>query len=632
MSNNQGVLGLDYSKPLDIENLPATLRNSMPSDPSRDWPGAPPFGGEDLVPHIYTTSGYVGSAARTYPIEDECLRNSWENSERMRTCLAIRESLEARYRAVSGLKWHIQPEDDSDKHEVELCNQLTKIVNRIPHFLDMKMWLMEALFTGRAAVFNNFKSIRVKDNRYIGIGDWEPRHGDKLMFRYGDGTQDYQKGQLGIRVHATWAVANKRIRENVRSHISPTQYGLVYFLDQDERDTVVVHRHMIEDGPFQDPRALGRINGVGIRDRIYWTWFAMVGMEVDLLTFLGRSALGVRLWRCPSGSPEWKKRIEEAAKSAQQNGYTDIIFPVEPNEFANLYGVEQLEPGMGGAQMLGQLIQDYYMTRIKRYILGQTSTSESAASGMGSGVAEAHLATFADIVTYDATKLSETITTDLIRPLIKKNFPEMIGHYPKFVLDTENADASRLMMMLQQAWAMGAEINKDDLYGIMGSKKPTPSDTVLKNPQILLAELQVKQAEQQMELASQMQTQQAAAQQQGGPVEQQAGQPSQGGHGSIADAQEQSPPDGQQQPGEQQQPQAEVQQDQMPDSLAETHRVDSSPVQAQLDSPSKEADPNTESTVPGSHNESPTDTMVLVRRLITPRFLKEVKEQILQLA
>ena len=131
MIANHFSAGIDFNRPLDLDNIPASLRNAMPSDPARDWKGAPPFFGEDLVPHLYSTSGYVGSAARTYPIEDECTRNSVENSERMRTEPAIRECIEARQRAVAGLKWHLQPEDEKNKKELTLCTEMTKILNRI---------------------------------------------------------------------------------------------------------------------------------------------------------------------------------------------------------------------------------------------------------------------------------------------------------------------------------------------------------------------------------------------------------------------------------------------------------------------------------------------------------------------
>lgn len=603
-----GAPVLDFTRPIDIENMPASLRLSMPSDPARIWPGAPPFFGEELVPHIYTTAGYVGSAARAYPIEDECLRNSTENSERMRTEPAIRECIEARQRAVSGLTWHLQAEDDSDPRQRMLVDQCTKVLRRTSNFLDMRMWLMEAIWLGRSAVFNYYKSMPVGHNRYQCISDWEPRHGDKLMFRYSDGTTDYKRGQLGIRVHATWAMKNLPAHEKNRAMIEATQYGLVRWFDDDERSVVVVHKHMLEDGPWQDPRALGRINGVGIRDRIYYTWLAMTAVETDLLTFLSRAALGVRLWRYPSGNPEWKKNVESAAKAAMQNNMADILFPVEPNEFSNQYGVEQLEPGLGGAQMLVELIEQYYLHRIKRYILGQTSTSESGATGMGSGIAEAHLATFADIITYDATKLSETITRELVQPLIARNWPEMAGCWVQFILNTENADAQRLLQMNQIGWSLGLPIAADQLYTIMGAKKPTASDHVLINPQIALGELQLKQGVQQMQMAEmQMKAQQASMPSQPNAEPKPIPTNAPGAEGTPISS-----------PTEQPVTPEPVSKADLPDSMSAKHRVDGPIVAA---SPSEQV-----------VNQQPqSGTLSHASRLLTPQWIAGIKDQIARL-
>jgi hypothetical protein len=620
MNSDNITPGLDLSRPIDLENLPASIRNAMPSDPARDWDGAPPFFGQDLVPHIYTSSGYVGSSARAYPIEDECTRSSPENSERMRTEPAIRECIEARQRAVAGLKWHLQPEDEKNPREKKLCDEMTKILKRTPWFFDMRMWLMEAIWLGKAAVFNNYCSKKVGDNRYICVKSWEPRHGDKLVFRYDDGTPDYQKGQMGIRIHATWAVSNRvAAPAGLGKKIEATQYGLVRWFDDDERRTITLHKHMTEDSPYNDPRSLGRITGVGIRDRIYHCWLAMTYIEQDLLTFISRAALGVRMWRYPSGNPEWKKRVEEAAKNAMQNGYADILFPVEPNEFAAMYGCEQLEPGLGGAQFLSNLIQEFYLRRIKRYILGQTSSSESAASGLGSGISELHMATLADLVQADAIKLSETITTDFLHPLIEMNFPDMAGSWLTFNLSTEHADAQRQLQMLQAAWSMGVDLCTEDLYSIMGTKKPTSMDQIIRNPSIELGNQQVELGRQQLAIAQQQQQMQASGQQQE--------QPQSSGLPEAEAAQAQQEQGGQDQGSEQPQ----LSQEQMPDSLAATHKTVGPTVDAMDASQMPQPNPQTESTNPQSKPQPPDVILEDVNRLLTPRWLSELKEQIMQL-
>lgn len=499
----------DFSKPIDLDNLPATLKNQMARDPATLFPGAPPLFGQDVVPHFFTTTGYIGSAARAYPIEDEATRNSTENAERMRTECAIMECLESRQRATALLNWHLAPENDKSDKQQELCHVLTQIIRRIPRFVEYRRCLLEALWYGKYAVVNRFSSQRVGGKYRTTIRDWAPRHGDKLMFRYADDTMRFVEGQLGIRVHANFAFRPGQLLhlsdEERRKKIEPTQYGLVYWFNDYERETMIVHKHMVEDGPWQDPRMMGRVMGVGIRDRIYWTWYAMQSLLQDLLTYSNRAALGVRLWRYPSGNPEWKKKVEQAAKDALANGVADVLFPVEPNDYASLYGVEQIEPGTAGAQLLAELIERFFLKKIKKYILGQLLTSEAESTGMGSGVANAHLATFADIVRYDASNLEETLTEQLVRKIQKENAPKSLGVHVRMVLDTDTPDTDKRLQAIQAAYQMDVPIRVEDIYQLTGLSKPELRDQV-----VSVSSQQEKQQRQQNQMMMEQQAMQAA--------------------------------------------------------------------------------------------------------------------------
>ena len=495
----------DFSQPLDLNKLPASIIYGAATDPATAWAGAPPLMGQDIVPHFYTSTGYVGSAARAYPIEDEATRNSVENAIRMRTECGIMECLEARQRASALLKWHLVPENEKSPKQQELCQVLSRILDRTPRFVEYRRCLLEALWYGKYGVVNNFGSTRVGGKYRTVITDWSPRNGDKLVFRYDDGTYRYMKGQLGIRVHANFAYQMQPKFANMseqqrRQKIEPTQYGLVYWFDKYERETMVVHKHMVEDGPWHEPHMMGRVMGVGIRDRIYWTWYAMQALLQDLLTFVSRAALGVRLWRYPSGNEKWKEKIESAAKDAIANGVADILFPVEPNEYASMYGVEQIEPGIGGAQMIKELIEGFFLRKIKKYILGQLLTSEAEATGLGSGVAEAHLATFSDIIRYDAANLQETLTEQLVRKLQRENAPKSMGVHVRLLLDTDSPDTERRLAAIQAAYQMDVPIKSEDIYQLTGLSKPEPQDHV-----ISVSIQQEKQQKQQTEMMMEQQ-------------------------------------------------------------------------------------------------------------------------------
>ncbi len=184
----------------------------------------------------------------------------------------------------------------------------------------------------------------------------------------------------------------------------------------------------------------------------------MVECLQRVLEYLDRSAFGVELWRYPANNPLAKQRTEEAATRQVGGGRSIIMVPSYPAEQGDQYGVEHIEPGLAGVDKLLSVIKEYFGHKIKRYILGQTLTSEAEATGLGSGVAEAHMATFADVVAYDARNLEETLTDDFLRNLQLWNFPKSEDIYLKFVIDTESPNVQERLQALKSAWDMGWQL------------------------------------------------------------------------------------------------------------------------------------------------------------------------------
>ncbi len=100
-------------------------------------------------------------------------------------------------------------------------------------------------------------------------------------------------------------------------------------------------------------------------------------------------------------------------------------------------------------------------------------------------MADAHLATFADIVGYDARNLEETLTEDFVLPIQRWNFPRSDRFYMRFVIDTESPDAEGKLKAIKSAWDMGMEIKLSDLADAAGIVVPTEIDAKVFNPQIV---------------------------------------------------------------------------------------------------------------------------------------------------
>jgi len=204
-----------------------------------------------------------------------------------------------------------------------------------------------------------------------------------------------------------------------------------------------------------------------------------------LLEYVERTALGIEIWKYPAHNERAREATVEAAQRRGSPGRSIMMVPVPEGEQADLYDVQIVEPGLQGADVLQNVLHSFFGHKMKRYILGQTLSSEADATGLGSGVADAHLATLADIVTWDARSLAETITTDILRPIQLWNFPGSEGVYLKFKFDTESPQAQQKLEAYRAAWEMGAKIKAEDIYQIIGASRPSEDD-----PDVLFQENQ----------------------------------------------------------------------------------------------------------------------------------------------
>jgi len=507
----KGMLNGRQSKyPLSAQTVPMSVALNSKTDPAMMWPGAPPNWGQPDMPHIFSFVGRYGMVANAYMHADEALMHSSANAEIMRNEPMIMECIEARMRCVALLNWHIQPVDNdvlrdaldkADSQETAMriraalkkpksdaqvmADKLTSILKHTPHFMKMRYSLMDAIWYGKTATVQTMGVRPIGGQRRIFVRKWEPRHGDKLIFRYADGSYEYDPDQLGIRIGPTTEAHDDKWIDYAgfeRQRVDATQHGFVYWFDGQQRRRVCLHKHIIEDGDFMRPEKAGSINGVGIRSRIYWTWWAYQESLKLLLEYVERSALGIEIWKYPAHDPKAKERTEKAAQERGAPGRSVVLVPIPTGEYGDMYGVQIVEPGLGGISELQSVLQTFFGHKIKRYILGQTLTSEAEATGMGSGVADAHLATFHDIVRFDGLNLEETITTDLLRPLQQWNFPGTDDIYLRFVIDTESPDAQERIASYQAAWAMGVKIRTEDVYDALGASPPTEGDDYLDNP------------------------------------------------------------------------------------------------------------------------------------------------------
>lgn len=456
----------------------ADLAERRTTDTKRDLSlqvsGAAPNFGNYVLPHIMTFQGLVSNLAKVYRNPDEAYRNSWHNARAMRNDLTVMECLEARQRMTALLNWHIEVEDEHLEEHKDLADKLTKILERTPRFVELRRCLLEAIWYGKAGVQLSYGWQWFDDRRqYCGISAWEPVNGDKLVFRYDDRTHQFDPDQIGIRVAGAYLV---KLSDEQKSQVMPTDQGMAYFLERHEMKNLVVHKHYIEDAAFEDPFSAGSLHGLGLRSRIYWTWVQKQETLSWLMEYLERIGQGFTVWTYESGNPESERKTREAAE--KQTGQNIILVPVEPGDDpqSKLF---RIEPNASGIDSIKQIVHEYFGHLIKRYMLGQILSTESDATGLGSGVADLHLDSLMQIVGYDSRNLEETVTCQLLRYIKDLNFPAARNVHARFVIDTEKPEAAQRLEAIGRAFEMGLKIRAEDVRQVVGLSKPADGDEIL---------------------------------------------------------------------------------------------------------------------------------------------------------
>lgn len=466
-------------------------RERMQNDPAFTVPGMPPEWGNSVLPHVLTFQGLFGTFSRVYRASDEALKDSLEQARFMRNDPAVMECVESRQRSTALLDWHLEPEDPESEDQKDLCKQLEKILHHIRRFTEYRNVLLQAIWFGRNAIQHQFNwkkiggkmrllpySTRGQEN----IG-WVPVHGDKLVFRYDDGTTDHIPWQLGIRVGARFGTIDRILPERWSRRIEPTDRGPAFFLTDYERQLFAVHKHMIEDGAYEDGLDAGMIHGVGIRSRIYWAWFQKQQALAFLMEYLTRSAGGLEVWYYPMGNKDALAKVQAAAQNRIAGGRNITFVPKPLGEDGAAYGVEFVEPGLAGIDMMREIITTLFGHQIKRYILGQVLSSEAEATGLGSGVADLHLDTLLQIIKYDAVNLEETLTFDLLKKIKDWNFPSARDIDIRFKIDTESPDVEQKLQSMAMAFEMGKKLSAKQIGEMVGAVEPTDDEDILQNPE-----------------------------------------------------------------------------------------------------------------------------------------------------
>ena len=362
--------------------------------------------------------------------------------------------------SVAGLEWEVRPTDDGQDEIVEFVDDALRAVEQ---FADLRMQLLEAVWYGPSAANLIWKA---DANGTVPLR-WVPIHSDTLSF-----TRD---GNLGLRVGSEY------LRQHPDEKLSRGFDSWVRLLSPTEQEQVALHVYR-RRGPDFDVanESAYHYAGRGVRDVAWFYWMMKQEALQNWATYCSRYAMGVRIGYYQAGNLQAKSDMETVLRNLV--GDVSAVLPREsPDQKSS--EIEILEPTAGRAVVFGDLT-DWLSSNIEVLIQGQRLTTGVHSTGMGSGVADQHAKTFNRHLTYITRGLDETLTREVVRKIVDRNFGPQ-EKYPQFWSNVPNPDGPAILDAAQKFVSIGGEVKADQLRGVLGLTRPEAGDEVLSQANML---------------------------------------------------------------------------------------------------------------------------------------------------
>lgn len=430
------------------------------------------------VPHVIQFTQVLQTAWKTYIRNghDEALRSDPNFAKWMRNDPFLMGILNERARSTSKLRWHLEVDDERDVQQVAVRDALTTVLRTTSHRQKLIKYLTrETIWYGHSGsqLTTKPRMLRLPDPENP-RGDrrpmevpvvtyHEPVNGDSFVFEW-DGTPCI-------------LVNTARSNELPRSAIIRTDWGLAVSLRGTYRSQFIVHKNEPIAADFFDGDQAGAIHGVGIRSFLYWLdWLRkeLIGFILDLGERMGR---GIRIWYYEASNPESERQVKKAAQT--QTDRTNILVPRTKNAQGKTAEGLDLVDSSTAAQTLLLDVLKHWEGQIERFIIGQTGSSRSDSSGMGTHDTSMMDDTKHDIIVDDATNLEDTLTEDWVRPLQIRIFPKLADIPVRWVFEIDRPDPDQVMAAAERAFGMGVKFDENSVRSITGLPAPKDGDPII---------------------------------------------------------------------------------------------------------------------------------------------------------
>jgi phage gp29-like protein len=396
---------------------------------------------------------------------DKLLRNSSlayrlnpQYQQMMRADADIEGVLRSLQVTLASLEWAVTCSDEENERGAELARIITRIFSEMPRRSDFVRSMHEAVWYGNSAC----NIVYQKDPRNgVSVKEWYPFHPDTLAYD--------QRGNLAMRVGAEYSnhgPSSQNIGFDSRVHI----------FDERERKSIVLHRVFISAPDFNDWNTSEAIyRGVGARDVCWFMWLAKQEILQDAITYAERYAMGIRVGYYQLGQDAGRSMMETVLSNLTNDN--SVLLPMSGTE--KIYDIDIKEPNAGRAQVFMELV-NWFSGKIKEAILGQSLSSETGSTGLGSGVANLHADTLSRIIRYHADALADSLTNDFVRVVAT-----MLGATAeesaclKFEFAPERPDPKERLEAIKSFVEMGGKVSEQEVRDLLGLSQPDEDEPTL---------------------------------------------------------------------------------------------------------------------------------------------------------
>lgn len=451
-------------------------------DPTQMDPGM-------AVPHVLEFSGLIRGAWNTYYREgqDEALRHHRENAMSMCLDEHLMACLSERAREVALLNWNIEPGDKKDLIAVAVASGVERVLRSIPRF-DMLAYLMEkwATWYGRygSQLSWEWKEMSLPQpgmgggyltgavdapTRALTVRRWLPTNGDKIGFTF-----DHRPM---IRINAAYS------NRFPKSEIVVDNLGHSLILSGGWRKRFVIHQSEPFDADWFENLAMDAVHGVGLRSWLYWSWWTRTEYMTSVVDALERYGTGFIALYYTAGNDTERQEALQVAKNYTRRS---VLVVPRPQKGGDTGGVEVVETPTAGMQVL-QALHQACLDREERLIIGQTGSSRSSTSGMGTHDPIMMQQTKANILKLGSRCLGESFTGSEEEPslvhLVKTHTYPWARDIPlRFKYRVPEPDAEGRLGAATMAWNMGCKLKAEEVLEAAGFNTPGPEDETLMSP------------------------------------------------------------------------------------------------------------------------------------------------------